>query len=53
MADLGIGLVEIQGLIGGEEARAIFGGMRDNDVLFWTEILLAAANKSSWLLSVL
>jgi Holliday junction resolvasome RuvABC ATP-dependent DNA helicase subunit len=47
-ADLGTGLIEIQDSISEDEARAIFGGMRGNDVLFWDEIHLVAAKKSSW-----
>jgi Holliday junction DNA helicase RuvB len=52
-ADLGTGLIEIQGSISEDEARLMFAGMEDNDVLFWDEIHLAATRKSSWLLSVL
>jgi holliday junction DNA helicase RuvB len=55
-ADLGTGIVEVQGKVSEDEGRAILLGMCDNDVLFWDEIHQAVSGGKvavEWLLPVL
>lgn len=55
-ADLGTGLIEVQGALDEKEGMAILQNMAGNDVLFWDEIHRAVSNgkaKAEWLLSVL
>lgn len=55
-ADLGVGIVEVQGRISEDEGRAILLGMEHNDVLFWDEIHQAVRGGKvavEWLLPVL
>lgn len=55
-ADLGTGLVEVQGKIDIDEGRAILLGMETNDVLFWDEFHQAVSGSKTaveWLLPVL
>jgi len=55
-AEMGVGMVEVQGSISEAEALRIFASMSDGDILFWDEIHQAVAGgkaKAEWLLPVL